>query len=222
LPPTLPLQKTADVVEARRKPSEDLSVEPEDFTEAAPPRAQFETPDQRVSVFAGNEPAKRPRIVVPISLEAQRQMELRVKQELNGKKASQKKPTTGASRATVLPPSRGRRALVALGLIMAFSGMLLATHKYVTSHWNPLTTIPRLGDTFVIGREGVTTTDVNLRPVANTTNAPIGLAELGSKVKVLSADSNWYEVQVVEHGRPKIDPYSSDRGWINKRFVKFN
>ena len=38
----------------------------------------------------------------------------------------------------------------------------------------------------VIGREGVTTTDVNLRPVANAANTPIGLAESGSKVKVLS------------------------------------
>ena len=74
----------------------------------------------------------------------------------------------------------------------------------------------------VIGRQGVTTTDVNLRPVANAANLPIGLAESGSKVKVLSADSNWYEVQVVEHARPKTDPYSSDRGWINKRYVKFD
>ena len=99
--------------------------------------------------------------------------------------------------------------------------MLLATHKYVTTRWNPLA-IPRIMETPVIGREGVTTTDVNLRPVANATNVPIGLAESGSKVKVLAADNNWYEVQVVEHGRPKTDPYSSDRGWINKRYVKFD
>ena len=107
-------------------------------------------------------------------------------------------------------------------MILAFSGMLLATHKYVTSHWNPLSSVPQLSDTFIIGREGVTTTDVNLRPVANTQNAPIGMAEFGSKVKVLSADNNWYEVQVLEHARPKSDPYSSDRGWVNKRFVKFD
>jgi uncharacterized protein YgiM (DUF1202 family) len=121
-----------------------------------------------------------------------------------------------------MPATRGKRALVALALILAFSGMLLATHKYVTSHWNPLATIPQLGDTFIVGREGVTTTDVNLRPEANASNAPIGLAEVGSKVKVLSADNNWYEVQVVEHGRPKTDQYSSDRGWINKKFVRFD
>jgi uncharacterized protein YgiM (DUF1202 family) len=100
--------------------------------------------------------------------------------------------------------------------------MLLATHKYVTSHWNPLTSIPQLGDTFVVGKEGVTTTDVNLRVNANTTNPPIGLAESGSRVKVLSADNNWFEVMVLQHGRPKTDPFSSDRGWINKRFVRFD
>ena len=108
-------------------------------------------------------------------------------------------------------------------MILAFSGMLLATHKYVTTRWNPLARVsPPAVEQSVIGRQGVTTTDVNLRPVASSANVPIGLAEYGSKVKVLSADSNWYEVQVVEHGRPKMDPYSSDRGWVNKRYVRFD
>jgi len=122
----------------------------------------------------------------------------------------------------VLPVSRKRRALVALGLILAFSGMLLATHKYVTTKWNPLSAITQPAEPPLIGRQGVTITDVNLRPVANAANVPIGLAESGSKVKVLSVDNNWYEIQVVEHGRPKSDPYSSDRGWINKRYVEFD
>jgi len=121
-----------------------------------------------------------------------------------------------------LPASKKRRALVALGLILAFSGMLLATHKYVTTRWNPLAPIAQNVEPVMIGKQGVTTTDVNLRPVANVSNLPIGLAESGSRVKVLSADNNWFEVQIMEHARPKIDPYSSDRGWINKRYVKFD
>jgi hypothetical protein len=121
---------------------------------------------------------------------------------------------------SVLPASRKRRALVAVGLILAFSGMLLATHKYVTTRWNPLAPISQ--NIEPIGKQGVTTTDVNLRPGASVASGPIGLAESGSKVKVLSADNNWYEVQIVEHARPKTDPYSSDRGWINKRYVKFD
>jgi serine/threonine protein kinase len=221
LPPTRPLQMVS-TSEARRKPSEDLSIEPEEFTEAAPPRPQFAVPVPAALAAADLDTGKRPRIVVPINLEAQRQMELRARQQLaaeqvNGRKSQQQVPV-----GELLPPSKKRRALVAAGLILAFSGMLLATHKYVTSHWNPLAEITRISEPPVIGREGFTTTDVNLRPVANVTQVPIGLAESGSKVKVLSADTNWYEVQVVEHGRPKIDPYSSDRGWINKRYVRFD
>jgi len=111
---------------------------------------------------------------------------------------------------------------VALVLIVCFSGMLWATHKYVTSNWNPLLRIPQLESAFVVGREGVTTTDVNLRGDPSSTNTAIGLAETGSRVKVLAINNNWYEVQVVQHGRPKTDPYTSDRGWLNKRFVKLD
>jgi hypothetical protein len=207
--------------EIRRKPSEDLSIEPEDFTEAAPPRPQFDMPaaGPRDFTFANVDTIKRPRIVVPISPEAQRQ--LREQQQF-----AIEQGTNGRRRTTVeeiLPPSKKRRALVAAGLILAFSGMLLATHKYVTSRWNPLGDLPRAStEQIPIGREGITTTDVNLRPVANVSQEPIGLAESGSKVKVLSADNNWYEVQVVEHARPKTDPYSADRGWVNKRYVRFD
>jgi uncharacterized protein YgiM (DUF1202 family) len=219
LPPTRPLRMVpaqASVQEMRRKPSEDLSVEPEEeFTEAAPPRPHFEVPAQREEF----PDIKRPRIVVPISLEARRQMHGR--QEIDTvreRRAERTRPPVDS----VLPASRKRRALVALGLILAFSGMLLATHKYVTTRWNPLAPIAQDVEPVMIGKQGVTTTDVNLRPVANVSNVPIGLAESGSRVKVLSADNNWYEVQIVEHARPKTDPYSSDRGWINKRYVKFD
>jgi|RhiMetdeSRZDD1v2_1073273.scaffolds.fasta_scaffold43413_4 serine/threonine protein kinase len=223
LPPTRPLQAIEPEIEPRRKPSEDLSLVPEEFTEAAPPRPQFTSPHTDELAAPMIDSIKRPRIVVPISLEAQRQMELQTSQELLSKKTAlnARKPPFGGPR-DAMPATRGRRALVALGLVLAFSGMLLATHKYVTSHWNPISSITQDSDSFEVGKEGVTTTDVNLRPMANTINAPIGIAELGSRVKVLSiAENNWVEVQVVAHGRPKTDPYSSDRGWINRRFVRF-
>lgn len=223
LPPTRPLQMVpagaAAVQEMRRKPSEDLSVEPEeDFTEAAPPRPHFEVPKVLPPEL---DSGKRPRIVVPINREVQRQMEMRARQEVEAQKRERRPERATLPPNSVLPASRKRRALVAIGLILAFSGMLLATHKYVTTKWNPLAPLTQTVDPVPIGRQGITTTDVNLRPVANSANVPIGLAESGSKVKVLSADNNWYEVQVVEHGRPKTDPYSSDRGWVNKRYIKF-
>ena len=223
LPPTRRLQMIpAEAQTLRRKPSEDLSVEPEEeFTEAAPPRPHFAVPHQREAMLADVDTLKRPRIVVPINREVQRQMELRARHESDVANNERRSEKIRAPVESVLPVSRKRRALVAMGLILAFSGMLLATHKYVTTHWNPLAPVTQTVEPVIIGRQGVTTTDVNLRPVANSSNVPIGLAESGSKVRVLSADNNWFEVQVVEHGRPKIDPYSSDRGWINRRYVKF-
>jgi serine/threonine protein kinase len=220
LPPTRPLHAITAEVEQRRKPSEDLSIDPEEFTEAAPPRPHFAEPQPIIRELVDADSGKRPRIVVPISLEARRQMEVEAKREPKVKRSglSARKPPTAERRSS----KPARRALVAAGLVLAFSGMLLATHKYVTSHWNPFSSLTHLSETFEIGKEGVTTTDVNLRPIANTTNAPIGIAESGSRVKVLSiAENNWVEVQVLAHGRPKTDPYSSDRGWINRRYVKF-
>ena len=207
LPPTRPLQMIS-TAEIRRKPSQDLSIAADEFTEAAPPRPQFAVPAAAPELISANlDTIKRPRIVVPLDL---------AEQAVNGRKR-------GTVVEEILPPSKKRRARVAAGLIFAFSGMLLATHKYVTSRWNPLGGLPQVvAEQVPIGREGVTTTDVNLRPVANVSQEPIGLAESGSKVKVLSADNNWYEVQVVQHARPKLEPYSADRGWINKRYVRFD
>jgi hypothetical protein len=220
LPPTRPLQMVPanpNLQPLRRKPSEDLSVEPEDeFTEAAPPRPHFEVPAQREEVVDN---IKRPRIVVPISLQTRQQLHERRELDTQPNRRPQRISPPVDS---VLPASRKRRALVAVGLILAFSGMLLATHKYVTTRWNPLAPLAQNAEPVVIGKQGITTTDVNLRPVANVSNVPIGLAESGSKVKVLSTDNNWYEIQIVEHARPKTDPYSSDRGWINKRYVRFD
>jgi serine/threonine protein kinase len=255
LPPTKLLDQ-ADL-DARRRPSADLAIQPEDVP-AAPPKARFEpvpTPPARnegieprtssspnwppledaapahkpgrTPHYGEAPPAARPKIVVPVSAinpsanktetierrpSAKERIAALPNESKNGKPMGRRPVTT----------RRARPFLVAVLLVFAFSGMLLATHKYVTSRWNPFVGISKLGDIFVIGREGVTTTDVRLRPDPSVTNPSVGLAESGSRVKVLSSDGNWYEVQILEHGRPKRDPFTADRGWVNKQFVKFN
>ncbi len=209
--------------------------EPEEIT-LAPPRPHFAVSQIAEPISASAPFIQRPRIVVPVSEArmaqpatadvAQRpnanqiitalpdQRAARTAQALNGNA----RPPHGQPKVT----SRGRRFLVAAFLILAFSGMLLATHRYVTSHWNPLIDIPALANTFIVGREGVTTTDLNLRSDPSTDNQPVGLAENGSRVRVLSVNNNWYEVQVLEHARPKSDPYTADRGWVNKKYLKLD
>jgi serine/threonine protein kinase len=230
-------------VESQRRPSMELNIEPDSFTEA-PPQPRFEpvnAPEPSALGEAGGtrpfaDPAasKRPKIVVPVSaMYAKARSAQRDELVVPGQTAQDKiaalpdHPRNGkraiatSTKRREVGPRRARPYLVAAVLILAFSGMLLATHKYVTSHWNPFVGLPLLSEVFVIGREGVTTTDVNLRSDASVTNAPIGLAEAGSRIKILATGDNWYEVQVLQHGRAKTDPFTSDRGWINKKFVKF-
>lgn len=246
LPPTRPLPTVGPGIHAeavRRSASSDLSVEPEELTQP-PPQPRFQPvnapppalyPANVAAPYAQQAATKRPKIVVPVSAfpagtkgntEVQRGPSAKERiaslpdQARNGKVQRAGQPASQARRQ--VGPRRARPYLVALVLILAFAGMLLATHKYVTSHWNPFVGLPLLSDIFVIGREGVTTTDVNLRPDASALKQSIGMAEAGSRVKILTTTENWYEVQVLQHGRAKTDPFTSDRGWINKKFVKFD
>jgi serine/threonine protein kinase len=247
LPPTRSLAGVAldTQAELRQRPSFDLSVEPAELTEAPPePRFQPVTlapqpttgPAAALPPYAVQPPSPRPKIVVPVStMHTKAGSPARRDEGLPGQTARERiaaLPDQARNGKTpvarlkdsrrAVGPRRARPYLVAAVLILSFAGMLLATHKYVTSHWNPFVGLPLLSDVFVIGREGVTTTDVNLRSDASVANAPIGLAEAGSRIKILATGENWYEVQVLEHGRAKADPFTSDKGWINKKFVKFD
>ncbi len=246
LPPTRQLRGIG--VEAQdeehRRPSADLNVEPEEFTQA-PPQPRFQPvssttdpagargPETPYATYADAASTRRPKIVVPVSAiptaaKGQQQVQPRPSAKETISTLSDQAPNGRAvdkraeHKRRQVSQRRSRPSLVAAILVLLFAGMLLATHKYVTSHWNPFVGLPQMSDVFIIGREGVTTTDVNLRPDASSSKPAIGLAEAGSRVKILSTGDNWYEVQVLEHGRAKADPFTSDRGWINKRFVKFN
>jgi serine/threonine protein kinase len=249
LPPTAPLPGRG--VDSRRRPSSDLSLVPEAITQA-PPEARFalvsadfgeaetnfvredetgyakSAPVPTYPTTSRVEPERRPKLVVPVSeIEAHRKQRELIQRAQSTNQRVSAPPVTPPSKVAghkrrQVEQRRSRSFLVAGVLVVAFTGMLLATHRYVTSQWNPFVGVTRLADVFVIGREGVTTTDVRLRSDASTANPPVGLAENGSRVKILATEDNWYEVQVLQHGRPKTDPFTSDRGWINKRFVRFD
>ena len=231
LPATQPLAGVTGADPALRI-SADLTGVPEDMTQA-PPRPRFEVPPTPAT--AAQDPAniQRPKIVVPVAPTRAQPTAYNVPERPTASQIiasfpnETRSPAARASDKAVphrvqKPATRGRRFLVATILIVLFAGMLLATHRYVTSHWNPLIDIPGLANTFVLGREGVTTTDLNLRGDPSSDNQPIGLAENGSRVKVLAVNSNWYEVQVLQHARPKADQYTADRGWVNKKYLRFD
>ncbi|HEX7998131.1 MAG TPA: serine/threonine protein kinase [Pyrinomonadaceae bacterium] len=225
LPPTQPLAPRGDN-EQRRRPSASRSETPT----KAPPRPVFNSSQSLdMSKLHSNNGVARPRIVV--SMAQQKPETLRQDQYKTRPNAQEiltalpdaplRERNRPSNRSALA--SRGIRALVAAMIILAFAGMLLATHYFVSkrraqNNQQQQTNNPPS----MVGREGRTITDVNLRPEPSTSNAPVGLAEQNSRVRVLSVSNNWCEVQVLEHGRDKIDPYSQDRGWIHKRFLNFN
>ncbi len=210
-----------------QKPSADLIFDSDEVTQA-PPRPKFEIPHLEQHVVnapshspSGLDSVRRPRIVVPIKSSTETRSAAHLTQQRsNGRAAHPESDLLERQPPSVA--SRSRRFTVALILIFAFSGMLLATHKYVTTHWNPLVRLPHAGEFTLVGREGFTTTDVNLRPTPSVANPPVGIAPFNSRVKVLSENNNWYEIQVLQYGRPKADPLAADRGWVNKRFLRLN
>jgi serine/threonine protein kinase len=121
--------------------------------------------------------------------------------------------------------SAAKRWLVAFALLLAFSGMLYATYRYVNNMRNAGggQQSGQQGSTRSTTQSGdvrVTTTDVRLREGPGTNYEQVGLAENGSRVKVLQTSGKWVQVQVIEHARPKADPDSKDQGWVNGTLLK--
>jgi serine/threonine protein kinase len=219
LPPTRELH----AVEPPRAVTSDLNLAA--VATAAPPRPRFESSQELREEPAAN--GARPRIVVPIANKSvpavtvpptfggvqQQPGRVTVAVQGAGQKPAQVEPT--ARRSTRL-----RAILVSIILIIAFAGMLLATRNYIRNRWAQQQT----QQTSPIGREAVTTTDLNLRAGPSSANDRVGLAAAGSRVRVLSisgSNANWCEVQVLEHSRPKTDPSFVDRGWVNRQYLKF-
>jgi serine/threonine protein kinase len=201
---------------------------------AAPPRPRFESKQVIEQSHGRGNGLLRPKIVVPVA-QAQAHVEppaRRPAQEIIAEMSDRPRPREDARLRRQAQEARDGdsrlvRWVVSFVIILIFAGLLLATHTYISRLRN--SNAPRSSTNSAqtnapatdVGREGVARNDINLRPDPSTNNAPVGMVENGSRVKVLSVNNNWYEVQVLQHGREKDDPSSSDRGWINRRFIKF-
>ena len=184
----------------------------------------------------------RHRIVVPISGRAAAAREMFTPEDAPGPisgphardLSGPRRAQTDAERQSAQPPpypsereprlsSAAKRWLVALGLLLAFSGMLYATYRYVNNMRGSQSGRQQQsqqgggasGSGAQAGDVLLTKTDVYLREGPGTNYDKVGLAENGSRVKVLQSSGRWWKVQIVEHGRPKQDPDSEDAGWVN-------
>jgi serine/threonine protein kinase len=71
-----------------------------------------------------------------------------------------------------------------------------------------------------IGEEAETTIDCNLRESSSARSPKVGLAEKGSRIRILDERRNWRRIVVLQHGRDKEDPDSEDEGWIDGNNLK--
>jgi uncharacterized protein YgiM (DUF1202 family) len=96
--------------------------------------------------------------------------------------------------------------------VIIFTGLLYGTASYMRGRLNfPL---------FASRQQTATAnTDIYLRPNPNTDNDPIGLVTKNSKVKIVTAKDNWYQVDIVEQGRTRQGANATTRGWLNGKYI---
>ena len=107
-----------------------------------------------------------------------------------------------------------RRAATFIVFIAAFAGLLYGTHSYLTSTG----IIPEIHNPFS-QQTATANTDIYLRPSPSTNNDPIGLVTKNSKVRIVNSQNNWYQVDVIEQGRPRANQASVTRGWLNGKYL---
>ena len=231
---SLPATQPLNIARAGRRISSDLSLEAEVIT-AAPPKPRFETSRELQHQNIAGNGVTRPKIVVPIAGQSTMFRNPAPVTPAQGFAAPQQlgRVTVPVARnVQVARPvdaktalkqrRRGRDFVVGVALVLCFAGLLVATGTYVRSWISKRVAQQQTTPNGNVGREASTTTDLRLREGPDPNSQQIGLAEGGSKVRILSENNNWCQVDILDHARPKDDPSSADRGWVNRKYLRFD
>jgi serine/threonine protein kinase len=191
------------------------------FIPVAPEKPKFTTSrDLKLSAVM-NENVHNPRIVVKIGQEPSAAVAAApVKIPQNGSLNRNHRPgyvdSSAKPKRKSLAERTVRRAAVLLILLGLFSAVLYGTQAYLRSKGFSFGNF----SAWTSGHsEGVASSDINLRPDASARKDAIGLVPKDSRVRIVNSTDNWYEVDVIEYGRPKQDPGYADHGWVNKQYV---
>ncbi len=110
-----------------------------------------------------------------------------------------------------------RRSIVFAVCIIVFTGILYGTASYMRGSG----ILPEIRNPFK-SQTAVANTDIFLRSGPNVDNDKIGLVTKDSKVKILSTQNNWYQVDIVEQGRVRSPPDPTTRGWLNGKYLEID
>ncbi|MEP7147657.1 MAG: SH3 domain-containing protein, partial [Acidobacteriota bacterium] len=109
---------------------------------------------------------------------------------------------------------RVRRFATFAILLIIFAGGLYGTSAFLRSRG----ILPAISNPFA-SKTGRANTDINLRPEPNASNDPIGLVTKDSRVRILKTQNNWHQVDVLEQGRDRDTALTTNRGWLNGKYV---
>jgi serine/threonine protein kinase len=107
-----------------------------------------------------------------------------------------------------------KRILLAAAALAVFSGILLGTHNFLRGRGISLGDFATTGSA---GKTGITLTDINLRSEPDVNKTRIGMVPQNSRFRIVNSTDNWYEIDVIQYGRPKENPAAADRGWISRK-----
>ena len=107
-----------------------------------------------------------------------------------------------------------RRLATFLIVISVFTGILYGTHSLLRG----VGILPEIKKPFS-SPIGKAISDVNLRTAGDADSQIIGVVPKNSRVRIVNSTDNWYEVDIIEYGRPKKTPTDADHGWVYKRYI---
>ncbi len=123
-----------------------------------------------------------------------------------------------ASDLPVIAPRKKNRLVRRLTALMifvcAFAGILYSTHNYLRGRG----ILPTFSNPFA-AKTGTANGDIYLRSTPNTNNPPVGLISKNSRLKIVGSQDNWFEIDVIEYGRPKEKPEYADHGWVSGKYI---
>ncbi|MBK8811882.1 MAG: protein kinase [Acidobacteria bacterium] len=193
------------------------------YTPFAPQQPKFNT-SRELKFQNGQISAKRPTPVVSLDPNRPQPREVQVAEQRRFPAIPVSKPpaTTGQPvpdyrppDVTPAPPPKKKRKFfkrlaVTVVLLAIFGGILYGTQMIVRS----------LGNFSIAGlftsRTGTTVRDVPLRSEANARSTQLGWVPSGSRVRIVGENDSWFEVEIVQFGRPREADWMT-RGWIAKK-----
>ncbi len=119
------------------------------------------------------------------------------------------------------------KLLTRITVVIALSLILLVATPRALRWWRspPSSGAQEQGKTKdLAGKQVTASTDINIRSGPRSNTQKIGLAEGGSRVRILSFsdDQKWCEIEVIQHGRDKEVSSSADHGWVRRRYLTFD